>query len=66
MPKNCQLLFSQPSLIQMIIELSDGKYNGTFYRANCFYFAYYDEDGKKQGQDPVPFCITRSVNTWET
>lgn len=65
-PKNCQLLFSQPSLIDLIIELSDGKYNGTFYRANCFYFAFYDEDGKKQGQDPIPFCITRSVNTWET
>lgn len=66
MPKNCQLLFSQPSLIQMIIELSGGEYNGTFYRANCFYFAFYDEDGKKQRQDPIPFCITRSINTWET
>lgn len=66
MPKNCQLLFSQPSLIQMIIELSDGAYNGTFYRANCFYFAFYDEDGKKQSQDTIPFCITRSINTWET
>lgn len=66
MPKNCQLLFSQPSLIQLIIELSQGEYNGTFYRANCFYFAFYDEDGKKERQDPTPFCITRSVNTWET
>ena len=65
-PKNCQLLFSQPSLIQLIIQLSGGEYNGTFYRANCFYFAFYDEDGKKQRQDPIPFCITRSVNTWET
>lgn len=66
MPKNCQLLFSQPSLIQMIIELSGGEYNGTFYRANCFYFAFYDEDGTKQRQDPIPFCITRAINTWET
>lgn len=66
MPKNCQLLFSQPSLIQLIIDLSGGEYNGTFYRANCFYFAFYDEDGKKQKQDPIPFCITRSVNCWET
>lgn len=66
MPKNCQLLFSQPSLIQLIVELSGGEYNGTFYRANCFYFAFYDEDGKKERQDPTPFCITRSVNCWET
>lgn len=66
MPKNCQLLFSQPSLIQLIVELSGGEYNGTFYRANCFYFAFYDEDGKKQKQDPTPFCITRAVNVWET
>ena len=66
MPKNCQLLFSQPSLIQMIIDLSGGEYNGTFYRANCFYFAYYDEDGTKQRQDQIPFCITRAINTWET
>lgn len=66
MPKNCQLLFSQPSLVQLIIELSQGEYNGTFYRANCFYFAFYDEDGKKQRQDQIPFCITRAINTWET
>lgn len=66
MPKNCQLLFSQPSLVKMIVELSGGEYNGTFYRANCFYFAFYDEDGKKQSQDIVPFCITRAINTWET
>lgn len=66
MPKNCQLLFSQPSLIQMIIDLSGGEYNGTFYRANCFYFAFYDEDGIKQRQDQIPFCITRAINTWET
>lgn len=65
-PKNIQLLFSQDSLIQLIIELSGGEYNGTFYRANCFYFAFYDEDGKKQSQDQIPFCITRSVNCWET
>lgn len=65
-PKNCQLLFSQPSLIQLIIDLSGGEYNGTFYRANCFYFAFYDEDGKIEKKDNIPFCITRSVNTWET
>lgn len=50
----------------MIIDLSGGEYNGTFYRANCFYFAFYDEDGKKQKQDQIPFCITRAINTWET
>lgn len=66
MPKNCQLLFSQPSLTQLIVELSEGRYNGTFYRANCFYFAFYDEDGAKMAQDTIPFCITRAINTWET
>lgn len=65
-PKNIQLLFSQDSLLKMIIELSDGNYNSTFYRANCFYFAFTDEDGKIQAKDPIPFCITRAINTWET
>lgn len=65
-PKNIQLLFSQDSLINMIIQKSGGDYNGTFYRANCFYLCYYDDEGKIQKKDPTPFCITRSVNTWET
>ena len=65
-PKNIQLLFSQDSLINMIIQKSGGEYNGTFYRANCFYLCFYDEEGKIQKKDPTPFCITRSVNTWET
>lgn len=66
MPKNLQLLFSQDSLLQLIKELSGGEYNGTFYRANCFYMAHYDEDGKIDHKDTVPFCVTRSINTWET
>lgn len=65
-PKNIQLLFSQDSLIRLIISLSNGEYNGTFYRANCFYLAFYDEEGKIQKKDTIPFCITRAVNTWET
>ena len=65
-PKNIQLLFSQDSLLQLIIEKSEGRYNGTFYRANCFYFCFIDEGGKVQEKDPVPFCITRAINTWET
>lgn len=65
-PKNIQLLFSQPSLISMIISLSNGRYNGTFYRANCFYMAFIDDDGKVMEKDKTPFCITRAINTWET
>lgn len=65
-PKNIQLLFDQPALRDLIIELSGGNYNGTFYRANCFYLVYYDEDGKIKSKDTVPFCITRAVNTWQT
>lgn len=65
-PKNIQLLFSQDSLINMIINLSGGEYNGTFYRANCFYLCFYNEEGKPERRDPTPFCITRAVNTWET
>lgn len=66
MPKNIQLLFSQDLLTNMIIELSGGEYNGTFYRANCFYLAFYDEDGHIDKKDTTPFCITRAINTWET
>ena len=65
-PKNIQLLFSQDKLIELIKELSDGHYNSTFYRANCFYLAYYSEEGECISKDKTPFCITRAVNTWET
>lgn len=65
-PKNIQLLFSQDSFIQLIIERSEGHYNGTFYRANCFYLCFYNEEGKIEAKDNTPFCITRAVNTWET
>lgn len=65
-PKNIQLLFSQDNFIQMIIERSEGRYNGTFYRANCFYLCFYNEEGKIEAKDNTPFCITRSVNCWET
>jgi hypothetical protein len=60
------LLFDQQSLRDLIIEESGGNYNGTFYRANCFYLVYYDEDGKIRSKDTTPFCITRAVNTWQT
>lgn len=65
-PKNIQLLFSQDNFIKMITELSGGEYNGTFYRANCFYLCFYDEDGHVDKKDTTPFCITRAINTWET
>lgn len=65
-PKNIQLLFDQESLRDLIVELSGGNYNGTFYRANCFYLVYYDEEGKMVSRDKTPFCITRAINTWET
>lgn len=64
MPKNIQSLF-EPHL-SLIIGLSNGEYNGTWYRANCFYLCYYDEEGKITKRDKTPFCITRAVNTWET
>lgn len=66
-PKNIQLLFSQEILLDLIKELSGGKYNSTFYRSNCFYMAYFDEEENAfTSRDQVPFCITRAVNTWET
>lgn len=65
-PKNIQLLFEQEALRNYIIDLSAGAYNGTFYRANCFYLALYDEDGHISKKDTIPFCITRAINTWET
>lgn len=63
-PKNCQLLFTP--MIPKIIELSGGRYNNVFYRANCFYLCYTDDEGHNQEKDPTPFCITRAVNTWQT
>ena len=63
-PKNIQSLFN-PHL-ELIESLSGGAYNWIFYRANCFYLCYMDEDGKIIEKDETPFCITRSVNTWET
>lgn len=65
-PKNIQLLFGQEALRNLIVELSGGEFNGTFYRANCFYLAYYGEDGSISKKDRIPFCITRAINTWET
>ena len=65
MPKNLQTLFEPHR--ELIKELSDGKWNCTFYRANCFYLAYFDEEeGKIVEKDANPFCFTRAVNTWET
>lgn len=64
MPKNIQTLFD-PHL-PLIMELSEGRYNGIFYRANCFYLCFYNEEGKIDYKDETPFCITRAVNTWET
>lgn len=63
-PKNIQTLFDPH--IELIIAASDGKYNGVFYRAKEFHLCYYDEDGHIVAKDPIPFCICRSVNTWET
>ena len=64
-PKTIQTLFN-PHL-DLIETLSGGEWNWVIYRANCFYLAYYDEfEDKITKKDEVPFCITRSVNTWET
>lgn len=64
-PKYIQSLFN-PQL-DFIKELSGGEWNFIFYRANCFYLAHYDEEEDKiTVKDETPFCITRSVNTWET
>lgn len=62
-PKNIQDLFSPQR--DLIIELSGGKFNGTYYRAKQFFLCYYDEDGKAAKKDSIPFCITRSINTAE-
>ena len=64
MPKNIQTLFD-PHL-PLILELSEGRFNGVFYRAKCFYLCFYNDEGKIEYKDDTPFCITRAVNTWET
>ena len=62
-PKHIGSLFNPH--IPLIMELSDGKYNGIYYRAKEFHFCFYDEDGKIQDKDPEAFCITASINTAE-
>lgn len=63
-PKYIQSLFN-PQL-ELIENLSGGQWNWIFYRANCFYLCFMDEEGNITERDETPFCITRSVNTWET
>lgn len=62
-PKNISSLFD-PHLSD-IIALSNGDYNGVYYRAKEFHFCYYDEDGNITSKDPTAFCICRSINTAE-
>lgn len=62
-PKNISSLFD-PHLAD-IIALSDGRYNGIYYRAKEFHLCYYDEDGSITLKDPTAFCICRSINTAE-
>lgn len=62
-PKNISSLFNPH--IPLIMKLSDGKYNGIYYRAKEFHFCFYDEDGKIQDKDPTAFCVTASINTAE-
>ena len=61
MPKNLASLFDPHK--NLIISLSQGRYNGVSYRAKEFHFCFYDEEGKIQEKDPEAFCITASINT---
>jgi len=62
-PKNIQDLFD-PHL-DLIIEKSDGQWNGIYYRAKQFYLCRYDEEGNMVAKDPTSFCFTASINTAE-
>ncbi len=62
-PKNIQDLFD-PHL-SLIIEKSDGQWNGIYYRAKQFYLCRYDEEGNMIAKDPTSFCFTASINTAE-
>lgn len=62
-PKNIASLFD-PHLAD-IIALSDGQYNGIYYRAKEFHLCFYDDDGMIVSKDPTAFCICRSINTAE-
>lgn len=63
MPKNIGDLFD-PHL-GLIQELSEGQWNGIWYRAKEFRLCRYDEDGKIVAKDPQSFCFCRSINTAE-
>lgn len=63
-PKNIGGLF-MPHL-DLIKELSDGKWNFIIYRAKEFHFCYMDEEtGEIVSRDPIAFCVTASINTAE-
>lgn len=62
-PKHISSLFAPHT--DLIIELSNGRYNGVYYRAKEFHFCFFDEDGKVEDKDPVAFCVTASINTAE-
>lgn len=63
-PKNIAALFD-PHL-SLIIALSNGEYNGVYYRTKEWHFCYYDEEGKVIKKDPTAFCISAAINTWMT
>lgn len=65
---NLETLF-EPHL-RYIEKKSEGKWNGTTYRAGAFYLCKYGEDKAgnpvKIAQDRTPFCRAYAINTWET
>ena len=63
-PKNIASLFAPHR--ELIIQLSDGKYNDVTYRTKEWHFCYTDDDGKIVEKDPTAFCISAAINTWMT
>ena len=62
-PKNISSLFDPH--IDLIVELSGGKWNAISYRAKEFHLCSVDSDGTVIEKDPIAFCITASINTAE-
>lgn len=62
-PKNIQTLFN-PHL-QLIWQLSGGKWNAISYRAKEFHFCAVDSSGNVFAKDDTAFCIAAAINTAE-
>lgn len=62
--KRGETLFTSIEFNDEISKLTDGEYNGVFYKASKWYLCYRDEDNKPV-KDPKPFMYGFALNNME-